>query len=140
MAAYSKYDIFVQHLCDKVHDFFGTNDTINVILCSDAPVVATDATAADRTQVANGGGYLTDGGDTQNDSTRTGGTVTETAVDFLWTASTGFGPFRYVDRINMTATLVTKPLVNYWDYGSSISLLAGETFLVDFGASVSTLT
>jgi hypothetical protein len=31
------------------------------------------------------------------------------------------------------------PLVNWWDYGSAISINDGETFTVDFGASWFTL-
>lgn len=139
MAAYVKYEIFMEDLCNKVHDFFGTGEAFLVALCSDAPVVATDTVLADRTQVANGGGYTTGGIDTQNNSTRAGLTVTETAVDCVWTATTGFGPFRYVDRYNDTTAAKVDPLINYWDYGSNVTLLAAETFTVDFGASVSTL-
>lgn len=140
MAAYSKYDIFVEDLANKVHDFFGVEEAFNVALASDAPVAATDTVIADVTQVANGGGYTTGGMDTQNNSTRASGTVTETAVDCLWTATTGFGPFRYVVRYNITTAAKVDPLMNWWDYGSNVTLLASETFLVDFGASVSTLT
>lgn len=139
MAAYVKYEIFIEDLCNKVHDFFGTNEQFNVALASDAPVVATDALIADITQVANGGGYTTNGADTNNNSTRTGGTVTETASDVVFTATTGFGPFRYVVRYNFDTAVKTKPLINYWDYGSNLTLGAAETFTVDFGASVSTL-
>lgn len=140
MAAYVKYEVFTEDLANKVHDFFGTGEAFKVALVSDAPNVATDTVLADTTQVANGGGYTTGGEDTQNDSTRTGGVVTETAVDVVWTATTGFGPFRYVPRYNDTTVAKVDPLINYWDYGSNVTLLAGETFTVDFGASVSTLT
>lgn len=140
MAAYTKYEIFVEDLANKVHDFFGVEEAFKCALCSDAPVVGTDTVLADRTQVANGGGYTTGGEDTQNNSTRAGGVVTETAVDIVWTATTGFGPFSYVDRYNDTTAAKVDPLMNYWPYGSAVTLLAGETFTVDFGASVSTLT
>ena len=140
MATYVKYEIFTQYLANKEIDFFGTNDTFKAALTSDAPVVATDAVLADTTQVANGGGYTTGGEDTQNDSTRTGGTVTETAVDIVWTGTTGFGPFTYVVRYDDTPTSPADPLMNYWSYGSAISVGALETFTLDFGASVSTLT
>jgi hypothetical protein len=138
MAAYVKYEKFVEWLANKEIDFFGTTDTFKAALCSDAPVVATDTVLADTTQVANGNGYVTGGEDTQNDSTRSGGTVTETAVDIVWTGSgAGFGPFRYVVRYDDTHA--SDALINYWDYGSSISVGASETFTLDFGASVSTL-
>lgn len=138
MASYVKYDFFIQKLCDKLIDFFGPTDTFRAALASDTPAPTTDSILTDITQVASGGGYTTGGEDTQNDSTRTGGTVTETAVDIVWTATTGFGPFRYVVRYDDTAT--ADDLINYWDYGSAISLLAAETFTLDFGASVSTIS
>lgn len=138
MATYTKYDTFIEKLCNKLVDIFGTTDTIKAILCSDAPAPTTDSTISDRTQVANGGGYVTGGEDTQNDSTRTGGTVTETAVDIVWTATTGFGPFSYVDQYDDTAA--ADDLINYWPYGSAVTLLAGETFTLDYGASWATLT
>ena len=139
MAAYVKYEVFVEDLANKVHDFFGIDEAFKATLCSDAPIVATDTLLSDRTQVANGGGYTTGGEDTQNNSTRTGGTLTETATDIVWTATTGFGPFTYVDRYNDTTAAKVDPLINYWSYGSAVTLGAGETFTLDFGASVSTL-
>ena len=136
MATFVKYETAIEKLLNKLLDLFGTTDTLRVALASDAPVVATDSTLTDITEVANGGGYTTGGEDTQNDSTRTGGTITETAVDVVWTGTTGFGPFRYVVRYDDTS--VANDLINYWDYGSSISVGVGETFTVDFGASVAT--
>ena len=138
MASYVKYNNFIEKLANKEIDFFGTTDTFKAALCSDAPVVTTDSVLADTTQVANGGGYTTGGEDTQNDSTRTTTTITETAVDIVWTATSGFGPFEYVVRYDDTHA--SDALINYWDYGSSVTLLAAETFTLDFGASVSTLT
>lgn len=140
MATYVKYEKFIENLAQRVIDFFGTDDVYKAALVSDAPVVATDATIADCTQVGSGGGYTTGGEDTQNDSTRTGGTITETAVDIVWTGSGGgFGPFTYVVRYDDTPTSPADPLINYWSYGSAISVGTGETFTLDFGASVSTL-
>ncbi len=138
MATYTKYNVFIESFANKLIDFFGTTDTFKAALTSDAPAVTTDAVLADTTQVANGGGYTTGGEDTQNNSTRTTTTITETAVDIVWTGTTGFGPFQYVVRYDDTAT--NDELINYWDYGSSISVGISETFTLDFGASVSTLT
>lgn len=139
MASYVKYESFIEHLSNKIIDWFGTGDTFKAALASDAPTASSDATVSDITQVANGNGYTTGGEDTQNDSTRTGGTVTETAVDIVWTASGSMGPFRYVVRYDDTPSSPADPLINYWDYGSNVTLAASETFTLDFGASVSAI-
>lgn len=139
MAALVKYDIFVQHLMDKIHDLFGTTDTLKVAFHSDAPVTATDTVLADLTQVT-GTGYTAGGGDTQNDSTRSGGTVTMTGVDFMWTATAAdWTSGRYVSLQNDTPVAPVDPLLASWDYGSALTLGNGETFTVDFGASIMTL-
>jgi hypothetical protein len=140
MAAYVKYESAVEDIANSIIDFFGTTHTFKVMLSNAAPNVATHEVRADVTELSGGNGYTSGGEDTQNDSTRTGGTITETALDVVWTATGGsIGPFRYVIRYDDTPTSPADPLLNYWDYGSSITLSAGETFTVDFGASVSTL-
>ena len=136
MAAYVKYEPGVESLWNKLLDLFGTTDTLRVVIHSDAPVVATDDELADLTQIT-GTGYTAGGEDTQNDSTRTGGTVTMTAVDVVWTATAGdWAAGRYVSLHDDTA--LTDRLLGYWDYGAAFTVGNGETFTVDFGASVLT--
>jgi hypothetical protein len=54
----------------------------------------------------------------------------------VFTASGGtIGPFRYAVLYDDTPTSPADPLVSWWDYGSSITLNAGETFTVDFDAT-----
>jgi hypothetical protein len=140
MATYVKYNQFVEDLANKVHDIFGTTDTFKVALTNAAPNVATHAVRADITELSTGNGYTSGGVDIDNDSTRTGGTVTVTAADKVFTASGGtIGPFRYAVLYNDTPTSPADPLIAYWDYGSSITLQDGETFTLDFGASLMTL-
>ncbi len=137
MAAFVKYESFVQFLGNEEVDIFGTTDTFRVAIASDAPVVATDDELADATQIT-GTGYTAGGEDIQNDATRTGGTVTMTAVDVVWTAGAAdWTAGRYI--LNHDDTSVTDKLMNYWDYGANFTLGNGETFTVDFGASLATL-
>ena len=66
------------------------------------------------------------------------GTATATGTKIVWTATGAVGPFRFVVLYNDTQTVPADPLVNWWDYASSISLASGETFSVKFNASETT--
>ena len=137
MATYVKYEPFIQGLCDKLFDLFGTTDTLKVVIHSDAPTVATDDELADLTQIT-GTGYTAGGEDIQNDATRSGATVTMTGVDVVWTATAAdWVAGRYVSMHDDTST--TDRLISSWDYGANFTLGNGETFTVDFGASIMTL-
>lgn len=134
MASAVKYENFVEDLGTGVHNLH--TGTVKIALTNSAPNVATHEVIADVTQISNGNGYTTGGEDTQNTLSRSGGTVTVAATDVVWTASGGtVGPFRYVVAYNDTPTSPADPLIEYWDYGSSITLQIGETFTADFGAS-----
>lgn len=136
MATYTKYEPFIEKLVNGDLDLFGTTDTLKAVIHSDAPVVATDDELADLTQVT-GTGYTAGGTDIQNDSTRSGGTVTMTAVDVVWTAGAAdWGAARYVSYYDDTIT--GDPLIGSWDYGANFTLGNGETFTIDFGASLAT--
>jgi hypothetical protein len=63
-----------------------------------------------------------------------------TGVDITFTASGGsIGPFRYAILYNDTPTSPADPLIQYWDYGSNVTLADGESFTVDFGSSLLTI-
>lgn len=145
MAAYTKYNQFAEDLHQKVHDLFGTAgsgaDTLKVMLSNAAPNVATHVVRADAAEISAGNGYSSGGASVANVGTRSGGTVTVVATDVVFTASGGsIGPFRYAIVYNDTPTSPADPLVSYFDYGSSITLADGESFTVDFGASLFTYT
>lgn len=136
MATYTKYEAWIQQVCDNAVDTFGTTDTFKAVIHSDAPVVATDDELADLTQIT-GTGYTAGGEDIQNDATRSGGTVTTTAVDVTLTATDAdWVAGRYVSIYDDTST--TDKLQNAYDYGGNFTVGNGETFTIDFGASLNT--
>ena len=137
MATFTKCEHFVEALVNEEVDLFGITDTFKAAICSDALVAGTDDELADRTQIT-GTGYTAGGEDITNDATRTGGTVTMTAVDVVWTAgASDWTAGRYIALHDDTST--TDILMNDYDYGSNFTLLSGETFTVDFGASLATV-
>ncbi len=141
MAAYVKYETAVEKLANKLIDAFGTTDTWKVVIHTDAPTVATDSTLTDLTQIAGNNGYTTDGDNLTFNSTRSGGTVTATGTDIVWTASGGnLGSSttgRYFTKYDDTST--ANDLWASWDYGATFTVASGETMTFDVGASVWTL-
>lgn len=135
MATYVKYQDYTQQLLTGVHNWTAAGHTFRAAIHSDAPTVATDDELADLTQVS-GTGYTAGGEDIQNDMTETGGTATVTAVDVTWTAGGTWGAARYVSIHNDTST--GDKLVCSFDYGGDFTLASGESFTLDFGASLST--
>lgn len=89
MATYTKYEEFVEHFANKEIDWFGATDVYKAVIHTDAPVVATDNDVTDLTQIGGSNGYTTGGNTIAFTSTRSGGTVTATATDVVWTASGG---------------------------------------------------
>lgn len=139
MASYNKFQDFAEQLGKGVHQLHAAGHTFNVYLSNATPSASADAAKADLAEITNENGY-TAPVDIQNDYTETSGTGTMTAVDVVITASGGtVGPFRYAAIYNDTATSPADALVCWHDYGSSITLQDGESFTVDFGASLLTI-
>ena len=140
MAVYNKFQNFVEDLGNGTHKLGAAADVLKVYLSNTAPV-ATNTVKADIAEITAANGYPAGGSDIQNGWTEATGTGTLTGVDVVWTASGGaFGPFRYVILYNDTPTAPADPLIAWWDYGSAVTINAGETFTVDFGASVLTIS
>lgn len=139
MAAFNKFDVFVENLAEKVHNLGA--DTLKVALTNSVPL-ATNTIFANITEIAAGNGYTAGGtATTISSSLQTSGVYKLTITDVVFTASGGtIGPFRYVVFYNDTPTSPVDPLIAYFDYGSSISLANGETFTVDFDSSAGVLT
>lgn len=138
MASFVKFQQFAEDLGKGIHQLHAAGHTLKVYLTNAEPSVSADAIKTDLAEITAEHGYPSGGTDIQNDYTESGGTGTLTGTDVVFTASGGtFGPFRYAVLYNDSAT--DDPLIGYWDYGSSISCAAGETFTVDFGASILTI-
>lgn len=141
MAAFVKYQAFVEHLAEKVHNLGA--DSLKVMLSNAAPNVATHTVRADAAEIAGGNGY-TSGGNvaTLTSSAQAAGVYKLVLADpATWVAAGGvIGPFRYAILYNDTPTSPVDPLIAYWDYGASITLGIGETFTTDFDPTNGVLT
>lgn len=137
MASYNKFNLFTQDLCNAVHNFKSGGQTFNVMLTNTAPV-ATNHLYGDisANELANGGGYTTGGASSAMSDSSTSGTEKVLATNVTFTGSGGgTGSFRYVVVYNTTPTTPLKPLVSWFDFGSSITLNSGDTFTVSFDAT-----
>ena len=136
MANYTKFQQFVEDLAHGVHNF--DTNTIKVALsnASNAPSASADAVLADITTVstANLDGVTL----TKGSSGQTTGTYKYIPNDLTMTASGSVGPFQYVIIYNDTAT--SDPLICFFDYGTAVTLASGDTFKLDFGTELFSLT
>lgn len=139
MATYNKFQAFVEALAEKVHNL--QSDTLKVYLTNATPDAAADAVFADLAEITPGNGYTAGGNTaTQTSSAQSGGIYKLVLADpAIWTATGGsIGPFRYAVLYN--ATTPSGNLIGWWDYGTSITLGAGDTFAVDFDPTSGVLT
>ena len=137
MAVFNKFSQFVADVANKIHNL--GSDTLKILLTNTAPV-ATNAVKADLTEISAGNGY-TAGGNVAalTSSTQASGLYKLVLANpATWTAAGGsIGPFRYAALYNSTAA--AGNLVGYWDYGSAVTLAAGETFTATLDASAGVL-
>ena len=137
MAAFNKFNAFVEALAEKVHNLGA--DTLKVMLTNSVPL-ATNTVKANLTEISAGNGYTAGGtAASLTSSSQTSGTYKLVLGDVTFTASGGsIGPFRYAVLYNDTAT--NDELIGWWDYGSSITLADGEFLTVDTDPSAGVLT
>ena len=145
-ASYNKFNVFVANIMNGVHNL--SSDTLNLWLTNTAPNAADikiDTTAtpgnllstSNAVEVAAGDGYSKNGaGITVTTNSQTSGTYTLAGDEVVWTSVTGnMGTFRYIVLYDITAgTTSTRPVIGWWDYGSSLTLNGanGDTFTVLF--------
>jgi hypothetical protein len=134
MATFNKFECFVGDLGLKVHNL--NTDTLKVYLTNAAPSASADSVKTDLAEISAGNGYTAGGEDAQNTWSESGGVGTLAGTDITWTATGAVGPFQYAVLYNSSAS---DNLIGWWDYASPVTLANGETFKVDFGASILTL-
>lgn len=136
MATYTKFNAFVEALAEQKHKL--DTDQLSVAFTTNANApVATDAVLTDLTVISTANFDTIN--ITTSSSSQTGGSYTLVLADLVMTATGGAIPtFQWVVIYNNTAT--NDDLIAYFDYGSEITLQQDETFTLDFGAQLFTLS
>lgn len=130
-SSFNKFNSFVEAEAEKSHNLGSDAITVFMTAAANAPV-ASNTVLANLTQIdyTNCSARTL----TVTTSSQTAGTYTLDANDLVLTASGGnVGPFRYVGLYNDTAT--NDELIGWYDYGSDLTLAAGETLTIAFNAS-----
>ena len=136
MAAFNKFNAFVEDMPEKVHNL--ATDALTVALSNTAPV-ATNSVLANITEIAYTN--LSSRALVTSSSGQSAGTYSLVIADKVLTASGGaVATFRYVVIYNDTPVTPADPLIGWYDYGvGGVTLADGETFTIDFGANLFTL-
>jgi hypothetical protein len=150
VAGFNKFQPFVADIANKVHNL--GSDSLKIMLTNTSPNTADTAfdtsvglkliSTSNALDLTTSGGYTAGGAAvTITASTQSAGVYKLVGNDLVFTATTGFGPFRYAVLYNNTAgTAAARPLIGWWDYGSAVTLLALETFTVDLDQANGILT
>lgn len=137
MASYNKFNAFVENVCEGVHNLGSDQLVVALTAAANAPV-ATNSVLADLTQVSYTN--LSSRNITTSSSSQTSGTYSLVTSDLVLTASGSVATFRYVVIYNDTPTSPADPLICWFDHGSDVTLASSETYTIDFGATLFTLT
>lgn len=136
MATYNSFNQTVEDWLEGVYT--ASTDQFTVALTNSAPV-ATNSVLADITEIAYTN--LSSRNLTTSSSGQTSGTFLQLFADLVLTSTGGLtGPFRYVVYYNNTPTTPLDPLLCWFDYGSALTLAAGETLTLDSTTSTFTVT
>lgn len=139
MAAFVKFESFTEALAEKHHNLGADQLVVALSNAANAPSASADALLADFTQIAYTN--LSSRTVTTSSSAQTTGTYKLVLADLVLTASGTVAAFRYVVLYNDTATTPgADPLIGYYDYGSDLTLLNGETLTIDFDGTGGAIT
>ena len=131
---------FKEQLAKGKHDL--SAHSFKVCLSNTAPSASANTVLADITQIAAGNGYVSGGFDLDSETlSETGGVAKWTIADEVITAAGGsMAAFRYAVVYNDTQSTPAKPVVGFYDYGSSVTLGDGESLTLDFDGTNGVLT
>lgn len=135
MATYTKFNAFVEAMAEGKHNL--ASDQLVIALCNAANApTASNSVLSDLTQIAYTN--LSSRNLTTVSSSQAAGTYSLVLSDLTLLASGPVATFRYVVVYNDTAT--NDDLIAFYDHGSDVTLANAETFFIDFGANLFTLT
>jgi len=128
MATFTKFNPLVEALAEGVHNW--QTNTLAIALTASVPSAA-NGVLGDITQISYTN--IQDGTTTGRNvsgvtSSQTSGVYTLDATDLVLTATGTVPAFRYLVLYNDTAA--SDPLIGYYDYGTTVNLLNGETFTI----------
>ncbi|MEM3040417.1 MAG: hypothetical protein QXG97_00135 [Nitrososphaerota archaeon] len=147
-SAYNKFHIFVEDLAHGVHSL--NTHTLKVLLTNTAPSASDtdyDSTfgppaklipTSNAAEISAGNGYTAGGNSvTITTASQSSGTYTLAGNQVVFTASGGsMATFRYAVLYNSSGgAAATRPLIAWFDYGSSLTLNSGETLTIKFNNS-----
>lgn len=136
MAAFTKFNSFVEAVAEKKHNLGSDQLVIALCAAANAPV-AGNSVLADLTQIAYTN--LSSRNLTTASSAQTSGTYKLVINDLTLTASGGaVAAFQYIVIYNDTAT--NDELVGFYDRGSALTLADGESVVLNFDGSAGVLT
>ena len=134
MATPTFFNSFKEALSEKVHNL--GSDQLRIALTNSAPLTS-NTVLANITEITYTN--LSTRNVTTISSSQTSGTYKLDLTDLVLTSTGGStGPFRYIVLYNDTAT--SDELIYFLDYGSSITLAAGESLTINFDNSTGAIT
>jgi len=128
MAVFTKFNPLVEALAEGVHNW--QTDTLAVALTASAPT-NNSSLLSSISQISYSSiqdGTTTGRNLTGITSSQTSGVYTLDAADLVLTATDTVPAFRYIVLYNDTAA--SDPLIGYYDCGTTVNLLNGETFTI----------